>query len=72
MVVGSEEKMPDVTVEFSYEGEKVATSIAESREFKTGSRGYGFYGKIRINEKRYQVSLSIVEIGSKNGGETSK
>jgi len=33
--------------------------------FKSGSRGFWGGGKFKMNGKRYQVSCSIVEIGSK-------
>ena len=39
--------------------------IGEERIFSTGSRGYNSSCKIEINGKRYQVSLNIIEIGSK-------
>lgn len=35
------------------------------RTFSTGSRGFGSYGKVEIGGKRYQLSCSVVEIGSK-------
>ena len=35
------------------------------RNFSTGSKGYGSYGKVELGGKRYQLSCSIVEIGSK-------
>jgi hypothetical protein len=39
---------------------------ATERAFKTGSRGYWYGGKTTLpNGKRYQISLSVVEIGSK-------
>jgi hypothetical protein len=35
------------------------------KRFKTGSRGYGAYGKAEdIDGKRFQVTVNIVEIGS--------
>jgi len=40
----------------------------EPKEFKTGSRGYGAYGKIKVGEKTYQLSVSVVEVGSKDNG----
>ena len=43
--------------------------VADTREFKTGSRGYYGSGKIVIDGKRYQVSCNVVEIGSKPGSE---
>ena len=38
---------------------------AEQKLFKTGSRGFFGMGKIQIGEKRYQVQVQLVEIGSK-------
>ena len=35
------------------------------RTFSTGSRGYGANGKVVIDGKRHQVSLNVVEIGSR-------
>jgi len=35
------------------------------RPFKSGSRGWFASGKITLDGKRYQVSCSVVEIGSK-------
>lgn len=37
----------------------------EERTFKTGSRGYGLYGKIVVDGVRYQIACNIIEIGSK-------
>ena len=42
--------------------------VADERTFKTGSRGYWAGGKVVLNGKRYQVSASVVEIGSKPTG----
>jgi hypothetical protein len=42
------------------------TIIAPARTFKTGSRG--FYGQAKVmgtDGRRYQVSVTVVEIGSK-------
>ncbi len=48
------------------ENDKVVGSLsAPEKAFKTGSRGYFGMGKIQIGEKRYQVQVQIVEIGSK-------
>jgi len=65
------EKQPRflVIVFQSEKGPDTQQAQADYRKFSTGSKGYGYYGKIRIAGKRYQVSLSVVEIGSKNGGE---
>ena len=48
------------------ENEKVVgTLTAAENLFKTGSRGFFGMGKIQIGEKRYQVQVQLVEIGSK-------
>jgi len=48
------------------ENEKVVGMLtAEDKVFKTGSRGFFGMGKIQIGEKRYQVQVQLVEIGSK-------
>jgi len=49
-------------VSFGHNG---PTLSANSRTFKTGSTGFGAFGKIEIEGARYQVSLNIVRIGSK-------
>ena len=43
----------------------VAVLSAAEKVFKTGSRGFFGMGKIQIGEKRYQVQVQLVEIGSK-------
>ena len=48
------------------ENEKVVGMLsAEEKQFKTGSRGFFGMAKIQIGEKRYQVQVQMVEIGSK-------
>ena len=54
-----------ITVEFKQEGQVVGLMTADPKEFKTGSRGFYGMGKIAIGEKRYQVQVQLVEIGSK-------
>ncbi len=47
----------------------------EAKEFKTGSRGHWGMGKIvGADGKRYQMTVTIVEIGSKptNGATENK
>lgn len=45
---------------------KVGTIFAEPKQFRTGSRGFYGQGKVRAEDgRRFQVSVSIVEIGSK-------
>ena len=48
------------------ENDKVVAMLpAPEKVFKTGSRGFFGMGKIQIGEKRYQVQVQLVEIGSK-------
>lgn len=54
-----------ITVEFKQDGLMVGLLTADAKEFKTGSKGYFGMGKIQIGEKRYQVQVQMVEIGSK-------
>jgi len=50
-----------------------ATLVAESRTFKTGSRGFYGQGKIQGTDgRRFQVSVNIVEIGSKPQAERAE
>ena len=52
-------------VEIKENGALVGELSAPEKLFKTGSRGYFGMGKIQIGEKRYQVQVQLVEIGSK-------
>jgi hypothetical protein len=54
-----------LSVELKENDKVVGMLIAEQKQFKTGSRGYFGMSKIQIGEKRYQVQVQIVEIGSK-------
>jgi hypothetical protein len=54
-----------LTVEIKENGQVVGMLMAEEKNFKTGSRGFFGMGKIAIGEKRYQVQVQLVEIGSK-------
>ncbi len=54
-----------LTVEIKQDGQVVGMMMAEEKTFKTGSRGFYGNGKIAIGEKRYQVQVQLVEIGSK-------
>ncbi len=58
-----------LTVEIKQDGQVVGMMMAEEKTFKTGSRGFYGNGKIAIGEKRYQVQVQLVEIGSKPKGE---
>jgi hypothetical protein len=54
-----------ITVEFKKDNQAVGTLTAAEKAFKTGSRGFFGMGKIQIDDKRYQVQVQLVEIGSK-------
>ncbi len=54
-----------LSVEIKKDEKQVGLMMAEEKTFKTGSRGYFGMGKIQIGEKRYQVQVQLVEIGSK-------
>ena len=54
-----------LSVEIKDNDKVVGMLTAEQKLFKTGSRGFFGMAKIQIGEKRYQVQLQMVEIGSK-------
>jgi len=54
-----------ITVEFKNDNQSVGVLTASEKVFKTGSRGFYGMGKIQISDKRYQVQVQLVEIGSK-------
>jgi hypothetical protein len=54
-----------LSVEIKDNEKVVGMLTAEDKVFKTGSRGFFGMGKIQIGEKRYQVQVQLVEIGSK-------
>ena len=54
-----------ITVEIKQDNQAVGILTAAEKVFKTGSRGFFGMGKIQIGEKRYQVQVQLVEIGSK-------
>ena len=39
--------------------------ILSKKDFKTGSRGYHAQGKMQVGDKKYQINILCVEIGSK-------
>ena len=52
-----------VTIEV---GGRSDTIVANPKQFKTGSRGFYGQGKVEANDgRRFQVTINIVEIGSK-------
>jgi hypothetical protein len=54
-----------LSVEIKENDKVVGTLAAAEKVFKTGSRGFFGMAKIQIGEKRYQVQVQVVEIGSK-------
>ena len=54
-----------LSVEIKQNDKVVGVLTAEEKLFKTGSRGFFGMTKIQIGEKRYQVQVQVVEIGSK-------
>jgi hypothetical protein len=54
-----------ITVEIKKDNQSVGIMTAAEKLFKTGSRGFFGMGKIQIDDKRYQVQVQLVEIGSK-------
>lgn len=61
-----------ITAEFKQDGQMVGLMTVDPKEFKTGSKGYYANGKISIGDKRYQVQVQLVEIGSKPKAEDEK
>jgi len=46
--------------------------FAEPKQFKTGSRGFYGQGKVQAGDgRRFQISINIVEIGSKGKAQPS-
>jgi hypothetical protein len=54
-----------ISVEIKKDDQPVGVLTAAEKVFKTGSRGFFGMGKLQIGEKRYQVQVQLVEIGSK-------
>ena len=61
-----------ITVEVKKDNQALGILTAAEKVFKTGSRGFFGMGKIQIDEKRYQVQVQLVEIGSKPKAEEEK
>ena len=58
--------MNKITIEINGQSQEFPlTERNESNPFKTGSRGFNVMGKLQFGEKKYQVGVNIVEIGSK-------
>jgi hypothetical protein len=58
-----------LTIEIKDGETKLAELPANEKAFKTGSKGFFGMGKVQIGEKRYQMQVQLVEIGSKPKGE---
>jgi hypothetical protein len=54
-----------IQVEIKQDEKLVGVFSATEKIFKTGSRGFFGISKIAIGEKRYQVQIQMVEIGSR-------
>jgi hypothetical protein len=39
--------------------------LLNKKDFKTGSRGYHAVGKMMVGDKKYQINIQCVEVGSK-------
>lgn len=64
------EPLPFVIAELkNSNGELLTVLSVTPKEFRTGSRGYYANQKIVIGERKYQVQIQLVEIGSKKSGE---
>jgi hypothetical protein len=61
-----------ISVEIKKDNQAVGILTAAEKVFKTGSRGFFGMGKIQIDEKRYQVQVQLVEIGSKPKADEEK
>lgn len=35
---------------------------AEYRTFKSGKKGYGLYGVVKINDYPYRISMNLIEL----------
>lgn len=53
---------PLVTIQ---SGQNISQFSMNPKEFKTGSVGFYYQGKVEIEGKRYQAQVQLVEIGSK-------
>ena len=61
-----------ITVEIKKDNQAIGILTAAEKVFKTGSRGFFGMGKIQIDDKRYQIQVQLVEIGSKPKVEEAK
>ena len=61
-----------VTVTFNSNGTTIGMLDADSKTFRSGSKGFYGNGKMTIDGKKYQVMTTLVEIGSKPGSKKGK
>ena len=54
-----------VGVELTLDGHPALADIPAERTFRSGSRGFYTTGKAVIDGRRYQVAVTMTEIGSK-------
>ena len=54
-----------VKVDFSAGNELAGVVMAATKQFSSGSKGFYGNGKVIIGGKNHQVTVQIVEIGSK-------
>ena len=54
-----------ITVEIKKDNQAIGILTAAEKVFKTGSRGFFGMGKLQIDDKRYQIQVQLVEIGSR-------
>ena len=50
------------------DGQSLGVLVLKEKVFKSGSVGYHGQGKVEIADKRHQVQVQAVEIGSKPKG----
>lgn len=46
-------------------GEEEEEFLLKNKKFSTGSKGFNTSGKMQVGDKRYQITVNCVEIGSK-------
>jgi len=61
-----------ITVEIKKDNQAIGILTAAEKVFKTGSRGFFGMGKLQIDDKRYQIQVQLVEIGSRPKPEGEK
>jgi hypothetical protein len=57
--------MSEVNVATIRLNEEKQDFVLNKKTFSTGSKGYHAQGKMQVGDKRYQINIQCVEIGSK-------